>query len=334
LIVNALPCVDYQTMDLSCLDCSCLDYCQPWLQQLSKLAFAETQMLLLTATLPPTEEQTLFDRMYWRRVEVRLIRASTVRKNIEYSVIDGPAERAKRIECLSGLVEGALQDESQPDGKVVVMCESKSAMGAIVEAGLFPCEPFHADMAEERKEEVLDEFWTGQIRVVVASGSFNMGIDIAGIRLIVHMDEPRNMRDYGQGSGRAGRDGSGSRAIIIRGGLGLGDERVKRHMDRERQQCRRIDIDEYLDGDQTRQRCGADESQCDWCQEQGKSQRPGPQETVEAAVEAEAIEEEEKRIRREVAEQARQRSVPHARRIRHVQRRATWHEELSQRLER
>jgi hypothetical protein len=65
-------------------------------------------MLLLTATLPPTEEQTLFDRMYWRRAEVRLIRASTVRKNIEYSVIDGPAKMSKRIECLSGLVEGTL----------------------------------------------------------------------------------------------------------------------------------------------------------------------------------------------------------------------------------
>jgi superfamily II DNA helicase RecQ len=217
-------------------------------------------MLLLTATLPPTKEQTLFDRMYWRRAEVRLIRASTVRKNIEYSVFDGPVEMSKRIYCLAELVGSTLRDEMQPDGKVVVMCESKPEISAIVEAGLFPCEPFHADMTEERKEEVLEEFRTGQIQVVVASGSFNMGIDIAGIRLIVHMDEPRNMRDYGQGSGRAGRDGLVSRAIIIRGGLGLGDDRVKRYVDREHRQCGRIDIDEYLDSDRTRQRCKVDES--------------------------------------------------------------------------
>jgi superfamily II DNA helicase RecQ len=195
------------------------------------------------------------------------MRASTVRKNIEYSVVDGLAEMSKRIECLAELVGSTLRDESQPDSKVVVMCERKPEISTIVEAGLFPYEPFHADMTEERKEEVLEEFRTGQIQVVVASGSFNMGIDIAGIRLIVHIDEPRNMRDHSQGSGRAGRDGSASCAIIIRGGLGLGDDRVKQYIDRERRQCRRIDINGYLDSDRTWQRCRADESWCDWCQE-------------------------------------------------------------------
>jgi ATP-dependent RNA helicase RhlE len=77
------------------------------------------------------------------------------------------------------------------------MYKSKPEISTIVEAGLFPCEPFHTDITEERKEEVLEEFRTSQIQVVVTSRSFNIGIDIVGIRLIVHMDEPRNIRDYG-----------------------------------------------------------------------------------------------------------------------------------------
>jgi hypothetical protein len=42
---------------------------------------------------------------------VRLIYTSIVQKNIEYSVIDGPAEISKRIECLAELVGSTLQDE-------------------------------------------------------------------------------------------------------------------------------------------------------------------------------------------------------------------------------
>jgi hypothetical protein len=43
------------------------------------------------------------------------------------------------------------------------MCKSEPEISTIVEAGLFLCELFHADIIEERKEEVLEEFRTGQI---------------------------------------------------------------------------------------------------------------------------------------------------------------------------
>lgn len=281
------------------------------LQQLGRLAFAETQMVLLTATLPPSDEGELFRRMYWRREEVTLIRASTVRPNIEYSVVDGPPQRAERIEQVSSLVGEVLMDPSQPEAKAVVMCESKPEIQAIVESGLFPCEPFHADMAEDRKEEVLDDFRSGRVRVIVASGAFGMGIDIADIRLIVHMDEPRNMRDYGQASGRAGRDGLHSRAIIIRGGLCFHDHRVQEFVDRRGTQCRRIGVDAYLDGDGTRKRCSTREVQCDQCQQHPHEQR----------------------MREEAVMQKRERSVPQARRTQQVQDRALWQERLERRLE-
>ena len=133
------------------------------------------------------------------------------------------------------------------------MCECKPKIKAIVEAGWFPYEPFHADMAEDWKEEMLDDFRSGRVRVIVASGASGMGIDIQDIWLIVHMDEPRNMRDYGQASGQAGRDGLQSRAMIIRGGLQFHDRRVLEFMDPKRTRCRRIGKDAYLDGDGTRE---------------------------------------------------------------------------------
>ncbi len=168
-------------------------------------------------------------------------------------------------------MEEVLRDTTQPEGKVVMMCESKDTVREIVEARLFPCEMFHADLPDEVKEETLDEFRVGSIRVIVATGAFGMGIDIPNIRLIVHVDNPRNMRDYGQASGRAGRDGLPSRAIIIRGGIDFKNELVSRYMDPERRECRRIEIDRYLDGSTARARCEEGEYACDWCADSGRT---------------------------------------------------------------
>jgi superfamily II DNA helicase RecQ len=237
------------------------------LQELGKLAMAETQMVLLTATLPPTEEDRLCRRMYWFREEVRMIRASTVRRNIIYSVVDGGDTAAEKNDLLEQMVSEVLSDPQQPEGKVVVMCESKPKVEEIVKAGLFPCEMFHADLPEETKEETLDDFRAGNVRVIVATGAFGMGIDIADIRLTVHVDNPRNMMDYGQASGRAGRDGLASRAVIIRGGIDFEYELIAQYMDPAGRQCRRIEIDKYLDGDITRQQCQDGEEFCDECEQ-------------------------------------------------------------------
>ena len=86
------------------------------------------------------------------------------------------------------------------------MCESRPSVEKIVHAGLFPCKMFYVDLLEKTKEEILDEFRAGNVRVIVATGAFGIGINIADIRLIVHVDNPRNIIDYGQASRRAGRN--------------------------------------------------------------------------------------------------------------------------------
>lgn len=342
------------------------------LQQLGKLAMAETQVVLLTATLPPAEEDRLFERMYWRRQEVHIVRASTVRQNIQYSVIDGgqtPGEKEVQLERMVGEVLG---DPMQPHGKVVVMCESKAKVKEVVQAGLFPCEMFHADLSEESKEETLNDFRAGGVRVIVATGAFGMGIDIPDIRLIVHVDNPRNMMDYGQASGRAGRDGLPSRAIIIRGGIDFKDELVEQYVDAADGRCRRVEIDQYLDGDVARDRCQEGEYFCDKCegnvqvtQASGiittstqapateiqisqatrtriqvtqapatRTQVTQAQGSVVQASPAPADRADRAQVRREIQIQDQRRQTPERRRIDQVRVRGSIQEEIQQRLER
>jgi superfamily II DNA helicase RecQ len=57
------------------------------MQQLGRLVAAETQMVMLTATLPPSEEYELFRRMHFNIEQVKMFRAPTARTNVAYRVV-------------------------------------------------------------------------------------------------------------------------------------------------------------------------------------------------------------------------------------------------------
>jgi superfamily II DNA or RNA helicase len=237
------------------------------LQRLGELAAAETQMVLLTATLPPSEEERLFQRMYWQREEVRLIRASTVRPNIKYSVVKSSRRAPERAAHLDEMVSRFLEDPRHGQSKVLIMCNSRTGAEEVARRGSFPCEYYHAGMSNRAREEVLEDFRQGRFRVIAATGAFGMGIDIDDIHLVIHIDEPWDMLDYGQTSGRGGRDGGPTEAIIIRGGYASEDGLVRQYIDGPRPPCRRILIDRYLDGDHQRQQCQEGEQACDICEQ-------------------------------------------------------------------
>jgi ATP-dependent DNA helicase RecQ len=75
--------------------------------------------------------------------------------------------------------------------------------------------PFHAGMSKEAKDKVLEEFRTGEIKVVVATNAFGMGIDIPDIRRVIHFDMPGSMEAYYQEAGRAGRDQNTAECILL-----------------------------------------------------------------------------------------------------------------------
>lgn len=77
------------------------------------------------------------------------------------------------------------------------------------------CEVYHAGMDRINRTEVQDRFKSGATPVVVATNAFGMGVDIPNIRSVVHFGIPGSVEDYVQETGRAGRDGELSEAILI-----------------------------------------------------------------------------------------------------------------------
>ncbi|KAG4271203.1 hypothetical protein FPRO04_14699, partial [Fusarium proliferatum] len=99
-----------------------------------------------------------------------------------------------------------------------------------------------------------------------------LGIDVPDIRVVMHVEMPFEMADYAQQSGRAGRDGKRSEAIVIRvtaegqrGLTGLGSGRTVDDFINGRV-CRRVILDSEMDGRDNRDRCEEGEERCDICQ--------------------------------------------------------------------
>ena len=74
---------------------------------------------------------------------------------------------------------------------------------------------FHAGLLPETKKNVQESFIRGDLRAIVATNAFGMGIDKPDVRVVIHADIPGSLENYLQEAGRAGRDQQRARCVLL-----------------------------------------------------------------------------------------------------------------------
>ena len=104
------------------------------------------------------------------------------------------------------------------EGGAIVYCASRRQTEEVAEflrdKGIVAAH-FHAGLQPETKKNVQHSFIAGELRVIVATNAFGMGIDKPDVRLVIHADIPGSLENYLQEAGRAGRDQQAAGCVLL-----------------------------------------------------------------------------------------------------------------------
>lgn len=165
----------------------------------------DVPFLALTATATPSVVEDIQQQLQFKQNNV--YRMSFVRPNLSYIVRHTQDNFRELVHILNSM-----------DGSAIVYVRSREGTKEIsqkLEAEGFLSTYYHAGLDFAVKDKHQQDWQDNAIRIMVATNAFGMGIDKPDVRLVIHMDAPDSIEAYFQETGRAGRDGKSSYAVLL-----------------------------------------------------------------------------------------------------------------------
>ena len=171
-----------------------------------KKQFPQVPIIALTASADEITRKDIIKQLNLQNPLVLI--SSFDRANIKYFVQPKKSVLQNIIQYIN----------EHPDDSGIIYCLSRKGteeMANNLKENGINSAFYHAGISSVERAKVQEDFLKDKTRVMVATIAFGMGIDKSNVRFVIHADLPKNIESYYQETGRAGRDGLPSEAILF-----------------------------------------------------------------------------------------------------------------------
>ncbi|MDO9001711.1 MAG: DNA helicase RecQ [Bacteroidota bacterium] len=169
-------------------------------------AVGNVPVMALTATATPKVQQDIQKNL--GMLTANLYKSSFNRGNLYYEV------RSKQ-NVNSEIIKYVKQNSGKSG---IIYCLSRKKVeeiAAALQVNGIKAKPYHAGLDAKERAKTQDDFLMEDVKVIVATIAFGMGIDKPDVRFVIHHDIPKSLEGYYQETGRAGRDGGEGNCVTF-----------------------------------------------------------------------------------------------------------------------